>query len=52
MNDPIDRALKELTEDRSGFVDDLRQLEMAVWVGDDDELREERGEDETEDGDD
>lgn len=49
MHDPIDRALKELTEDRSGFVDDLRQLEMAVWV-DDDELRDERGE--HEDGDD
>ncbi len=49
MHDPIDRQIRELTEDRSGFVDDLRQLEMAAWV-DDDELRDERSE--HEDGDD
>lgn len=35
MHDPIDRELRELTEDRCGFIEDLRQIEMAVWVEDD-----------------
>lgn len=37
MNDPIDRQIRELTEDRSGFVEDLREIEMAVWPDDGDD---------------
>jgi hypothetical protein len=37
--DPIDRAIKELTEDRCGFVEDLRQVEMGVWADDEEETR-------------
>lgn len=34
MNDPIDRELREITQDRCGFVEDLRQIEMSVWADD------------------
>lgn len=46
MHDPIDRAIRELTEDRGGIVDDLREIEMAVWP--DSEQDEEQDEDEDE----
>lgn len=50
MNDPIDRELREITQDRCGMVEDLRQIEMSAWVDEDEPARtsdedEEDGED-------
>jgi len=42
--DPIDRQIRELTEDRGGFVDDLREIEMCVWSEEDDEQDEDEDE--------
>lgn len=49
MHDPIDRELRELTEDRCGFIEDLRQIEMAAWVEDGEALRDDEDEDEGDD---